>query len=482
MAVDLSDSALTTRMLILGKRRSIWPMHSTPSISGMVRSMVTTSGWVARAMRTASAPLRARPTSEMPARPPFWTTREMRERIMLESSTIERCAWRRSAFSVMQLNLILNSVNSPGVELSRIRAPSFCTFACTTSRPTPRPACIDTPPAVEKPGLKMCETIWRSSKLSSCAAVYQPSSSSLRRTRRGGQAGAVVAHRQRPLGFAAHQLHFDLALRRACPPRRAAAAFRRRARRRCAPAARRSRAPALPVVSCRSLWLPILTTAWTFLPLSAATSCASLASARVDRIGRVGVVRGRALQAGQALERRHLVQKILQRQGQRQQGRSQVAAGAAGLADALQLALEQVRLVGDRLQAQRAGVALERMHPARDLVEALEDGGLAVRGGGAAHDVVDFQQAGFGARHELAQQRRVGVDRLEQHGEFFLRTLALALQLALELDAGGDVLHGDQQVAHAAVFLDAVEVERQVAASVLAQAVLHRRPRPPTAG
>ena len=88
IAVALSESAETTRMIKSGLSPRMRGMHSIPSISGIVRSMVTTSGRSSSQTRTASAPLRARPTICQLDSEPLPTTRAIRERITFESSTM----------------------------------------------------------------------------------------------------------------------------------------------------------------------------------------------------------------------------------------------------------------------------------------------------------------------------------------------------------------------------------------------------------
>src|SRR6266404_2461853 len=84
-AVALSASAETTRISTLELIATNCCTHSTPSISGMVRSMVTTSGCVRRNSSTASRPLLAAPTTSRRA---ICCERSMRRRMMFESSTI----------------------------------------------------------------------------------------------------------------------------------------------------------------------------------------------------------------------------------------------------------------------------------------------------------------------------------------------------------------------------------------------------------
>ena len=253
-------------------------------------------------------------------------------------------------------------------------------------------------------------------------------------------------------------------------------------RRHCAAAAPRSRAPGRPAAAAgrparhaRSRPAPACRN-------RAATSSASPASMRVDRSpGAAIAARGRCSPV-RLLSEATLLSRSSSGSGSASSAVPRSPPAPPPWRMRSQLALELVGLAGERLQAQRGGIALDGMHAAARLVDALEDGGLALRGRRAAQHVVDLQQAGLGARDELAQHRRVGVDRLEQHLEFLLRALALALQLALQLDARRDVLHRHQQVAHRAAFLHPVEVEGQVAERVLAQAVLHQRLPPPTAG
>src|ERR1700719_1206789 len=84
-AVALSARADTTRMRTFGLRATNSSTHSMPSISGMVRSMVTTSGFVRRNNSTASRPLLAAPTTSNRS---ICCERSMRRRMMFESSTI----------------------------------------------------------------------------------------------------------------------------------------------------------------------------------------------------------------------------------------------------------------------------------------------------------------------------------------------------------------------------------------------------------
>src|SRR6202165_239264 len=84
-AVALSARAETTRISTLELIATNCCTHSTPSISGMVRSMVTTSGSVRRNNSTASRPLLAAPTTSKRA---ICCERSMRRRMMFESSTI----------------------------------------------------------------------------------------------------------------------------------------------------------------------------------------------------------------------------------------------------------------------------------------------------------------------------------------------------------------------------------------------------------
>src|SRR5579863_7317078 len=84
-AVALSARAETTRISTLELIATNSCTHSTPSISGMVRSMVTTSGCVRRNNSTASRPLLAAPTTSRRA---ICWERSMRRRMMFESSTI----------------------------------------------------------------------------------------------------------------------------------------------------------------------------------------------------------------------------------------------------------------------------------------------------------------------------------------------------------------------------------------------------------
>src|ERR1700722_2556661 len=84
-AVALSASAETTRISTLELIATNSCTHSTPSISGMVRSMVTTCGCVRRNNSTASRPLLAAPTTSRRA---ICWERSMRRRMMFESSTI----------------------------------------------------------------------------------------------------------------------------------------------------------------------------------------------------------------------------------------------------------------------------------------------------------------------------------------------------------------------------------------------------------
>src|SRR5882762_8813001 len=84
-AVALSASAETTRISTLELIATSSCTHWTPSISGMVRSMVTTSGCVRRNSSTASRPLLAAPTTSKRA---ICCERSIRRRMMFESSTI----------------------------------------------------------------------------------------------------------------------------------------------------------------------------------------------------------------------------------------------------------------------------------------------------------------------------------------------------------------------------------------------------------
>src|SRR5579859_4586948 len=84
-AVALSASAETTRISTLELIATNCCTHSTPSISGMVRSMVTTSGCVRRNISTAARPLLAAPTTSRRA---ICWERSMRRRMIFESSTI----------------------------------------------------------------------------------------------------------------------------------------------------------------------------------------------------------------------------------------------------------------------------------------------------------------------------------------------------------------------------------------------------------
>src|ERR1700733_438570 len=93
MAVALSLSAETTRMRTAGFNCTICSMHWIPSICGIVRSIVTTSGSVRLKSFSASTPLAAAPTNLRFAN--CWE-RSIRRRMMFESSTIislkVRCA------------------------------------------------------------------------------------------------------------------------------------------------------------------------------------------------------------------------------------------------------------------------------------------------------------------------------------------------------------------------------------------------------
>src|ERR1700686_1866416 len=106
-AVALSASAETTRISTLELIATNFCTHSTPSISGMVRSMVTTSGWVRRNKSTASRPLLAAPTTSKRA---ICCERSMRRRMMFESSTI------------MSFNMGLDSTSISSRRLRIIRA------------------------------------------------------------------------------------------------------------------------------------------------------------------------------------------------------------------------------------------------------------------------------------------------------------------------------------------------------------------------
>src|SRR5271167_4926095 len=84
-AVALSARAETTRISTLELSATNCWTHWMPSISGMVRSIVTTSGCVRRNNSTASRPLLAAPTT---SRRSICCERSMRRRMMFETSTI----------------------------------------------------------------------------------------------------------------------------------------------------------------------------------------------------------------------------------------------------------------------------------------------------------------------------------------------------------------------------------------------------------
>ena len=133
----------------------------------------------------------------------------MRDRIMLESSTISsRMACSGEPDPEFRELAGRGGQHHPGAEPLHIGLHHI--------QAHPRPACSVSAGAVEKPGLKMWAMIWRSLKLSSCWAVYQPSASSRWRTRATDRP-QPSSHGQRPLGFAAHQLHLHLACSVACP-------------------------------------------------------------------------------------------------------------------------------------------------------------------------------------------------------------------------------------------------------------------------
>ncbi len=85
--VDWAPSVVCAETITTGRgcSRMIWRTASTPLITGMFTSMVTTSGRISPALATASRPSLASPTTSK--RPSRRSSRVMTARMKVESST-----------------------------------------------------------------------------------------------------------------------------------------------------------------------------------------------------------------------------------------------------------------------------------------------------------------------------------------------------------------------------------------------------------
>src|SRR5262249_2413359 len=519
-AVALSARAETTRMRTAGLSATSWPMHSMPSMRGMVRSMVTTSGSVFLKSSMASSPLAAVPTTRSSSN---CCERSMRRRMMLESSTIISLKWRLP-LAVMVLLLMgalprwpsgdrradrlgggqndleareLARVGAdPDLAAERIDAARHDLPADDTSGVT-RDLVLGGEAGAEnqchgRTSVHLCRIIF--------ADQLPPYGSSLERVR--GDSGAVILEHQ--LVAIGRLVKIDLhaagiLLRLGTPHVRRLDAVDRsvaqhldeavldgcRVRRRHIAAPLQGEPEALGMILRQPLSHRVQRRRKLLHAARGSRSAArrgrrtpgdrGYASARrrwgwwrcdhrvgvCGRSGRCGGARDRVLEGGQA--GRHLAhvaqvrEQVIELQHHRQEIVSGELVFLLALADHV---LERVHAIGHALEVERRGLALDGVQLAEQPRELLAE--LRVGARRLLEDRVDEFEAGFGGVEEGYQLQRVDMHHADHHVELGVGVLLRFVQLAGEQHARGDIAHRAEHVLDALRSHDAVKVELQV--------------------
>ena len=151
---------------------------------------------------------------------------------------------------------------------------------------------------------------------------------------------------------------------------------------------------------------------------------------------------------------REVVEQIVELDDQRQEVAARQRLAALEIVERF---FERVRALFDRLEAERRGFALDRVHLAIDAVDLGAERRLFARR--LLQDRVHHLQRHVGVGEEAGEAVRLDVQDAQQQIELRLRLFLRFLQLARQHHALGDVVDRHQQVRQRAFRFHAVEVE-----------------------